>query len=199
MKKIYLYVLIAILLALLLLFIYKNPPIASTPGYSDKTPKTLAPMEAPTVTHGDTTVALIHIARTTSWSNQFVSGDGDQQGPMYAIPGVYLEFLVEQIGEVSAKSRLNGARITLLQGDRPISTSSPIVVGGDEVDANYFPKKERFGFKPPAVNDERKAWIRSHYLRGISLESGKVTINFEASFPGNDHLVMFAFKDIPLY
>jgi hypothetical protein len=156
-------------------------------------------MAAPAVTHGNTRVTLIHMARTTSWSNQFVRSDADQQGPTYAIPGVFLEFLVEQIGEVSAKSRLNSATLKLFQNDSLISTSSPMVVGGDEVDENYSPKKQRFGFERPVVSDERKACIRSHYIRGISLESGKVTINFKAGFDGRDHQIMFEFKDIPLY
>ena len=171
--------------------------VAATSGYSDKQPKTLSPMAAPSITHGNTRITLIHMARTTSWSNQFVHGHDAQQGPMYAIPGVYLEFLVEPMGELSAKSGLNSSTIRLLQNGRLISASSPVIGGGDSGIEQYALKKQRFGFKRPVVNDESKARIMWDCLRGISLESGKVTIRFEAGFDQENH--MFEFKDVPLY
>ena len=170
---------------------------ASTSGYSDKQLKTLPSMAAPSITHGNTRITLIHMARISSWSNQFVHGHDDQQGPMYAIPGVYLEFLVEPIGEVPAKSGLNSSTIKLLQKGRLIPASSPVVGGGDSGIEQYYLKKQRFGFKRPVVNDPSKAYIMWDYIRGISLESGKVMISFEAGFDQDNHL--FKFRDIPLY
>ena len=171
--------------------------VASTSGYSDKQPKTMSPMPAPSITHGNTRITLIHMARTTSWSNQHVHGHDDQQGPTYAIPGVHLVFLVEPMADLSAKSGLNSSTIKLFQNGRLLSASSPVVGGGDSGIEQYALKKERFGFKHPVVNDESKACIMWDYLRGISLESGKVTIRFEAGFEQENH--MFEFKDIPLY
>ena len=171
--------------------------IAFAAGNSVNRPKPLASMEAPSITHGNTRITLLHMARTTSWSNQFVHGHDDRQGSMYAIPGVYLEFLVEPMGELSAKSGLNSSTIKLLQNGRLISASSPVIGGGDSGIEQYALKKQRFGFKRPVVNDESKARIMWDCLRGISLESGKVTIRFKAGFDQDNH--MFEFKDIPLY
>jgi hypothetical protein len=171
--------------------------VASTSGDSNKKPKTLSSMTAPSVSHGNARITLIHMARTTSWSNQFVHGHDDQQGRMYAIPGVYLEFLVEQVGEVPANSGLNISTMKLFQNDRLISESSPVVGGGDGGIEQYSLRKQRFGFKRPKVNDESKAYIMWDYQRGKSIESGKVTIGFRAGFDQDNH--MFEFKDIPLY
>ena len=85
--------------------------VAFTAGNSVNQSKPLASMEAPSVTHGNTRITLIHMARTTSWSNQHVHGHDEQQGPTYAIPGVFVEFLVEPIGDVPAKSGLNSSTI----------------------------------------------------------------------------------------
>ena len=170
---------------------------AFTAGNSANRSKPLASMEAPSITHGNTRITLIHMARTTSWSNQFVHGHNDEQGPMYAIPGVYMEFLVEPIGDVSAKPGFNESTIKLFQNGRLISASSPVVGGGDGGIEQYSLKKEQFGFKRPVVNDERRTGVIWDYQRGISLESGKVTIRFEAGFDQDNHV--FEFKDIPLY
>jgi len=171
--------------------------IAFTAGNSVNSSKPLAPVEAPSITHGNTRITLIHMTRTTSWSNQFVHGHDDQQGPMYAIPGVYLEFLVEPMGEVSAKPGLNESTIRLFQNGRLISASSPVIGGGDSGIEQYSLRKQRFGFKRPVVNDERRTGVMWDYQRGVSLESGKVTIRFKAGFDQDNHL--FEFKDISLY
>ena len=171
--------------------------VGSTSGFSDEQPKTLSSMAAPSVTHGNTRITLIHIARTTSWSNQHVHGHEDQQGPMYAIPGVYLEFLVEPMGELPAKSGLSSSTIKLLHNGRLISAPRPVQGGGDSGVEQYCLKKQRFGFKRPVVIDQSKTYIMWDYIRGIPLESGKATIRFNASFDQDSHL--FEFKDIPLY
>ena len=171
--------------------------VACAAGNSVNRPKPLGSMEAPSITHGNTRITLIHMARTTSWSNQFVHGHDDQQGSTYAIPGVHLVFLVEPMADLSAKSGLNSSTIKLFQNGRLLSASSPVVGGGDSGIEQYALKKQRFGFKDPVVNDESKACIMWDYLRGISLESGKVTIRFKAGFEQENH--MFEFKDIPLY
>ena len=171
--------------------------VASTSGYSARTDKILSPMEIPVVTHGNTKVTLLHIARTTSWSSQFVRGDEDQQGPMYAVPGAYLEFLVERLDEPSAPPQFNESTIKLFQNGRMISTSSPVTAGGASVNENYSPSSQRFGFQPPVVENQRKALILRSYKRGIALDSGHVTIRFTAGFDEDEY--MFEFKDIPLY
>jgi len=171
--------------------------VASTAGNSDKKPKTLRSMAAPSVTHGNTRITLIHLARTTSWSKQFVNGHDDQQGPMYAIPGVYLEFLVERLGEVSAKPGLNNSTIKLLQNGRLISAYSPVTPGGEGGIEQYSLRSQRFGFKRPVVKDDSKTCILWDFKRGISLESGTVAIRFQAGYDQDNH--MFEFNDIPVY
>lgn len=157
---------------------------------------TLMQSPAPSVTHGNIKITLIHLARTTSWSNEFSRGHDDRPGAMYAVPGVYMEFVVEQLDEVSTKCELTGITTKLLQNDRLISVS--MTLGVASVNANYSIQSQRFGFKPPEVKDERKALILRHYMRGVALDSGQVTIRVNASII-DDELQMFVFKDIPLY
>jgi hypothetical protein len=202
MKRTHLYLIMSILLALVLLSIYKALPIsstasiASTPDISDKKPKTLTPMVAPSVTHGNTRITLIHLARTTSWSNESIRGHGDRQGPMYALPGVYMEFVVEQLDEVSTQCGLTGITTKLLQDGRLTSESSQVILGGASVNENYSPQSQRFGFKPPVVKNERKSLILQHHKRGVALDSGQVTIRVTAAI--DDDECLFVFKDIPL-
>ena len=170
--------------------------VASTTGYSDRKPKTLRSTAAPSVTHGNTRITLIHLARTTSWSNQFVHGHDDQKGPVYAIPGVYTEFLVERLDETSAQPKFNESTIKLYQNGTLISASSPVIGGGDSGNEQYSVEKQRFGFKRPVVNNESNAHILWDYQRGIALESGTVTICFQAGFGQENH--RFEFNDIPL-
>lgn len=171
--------------------------VASTAGYSDRKPKVLRPMAAPSVTHGNTRITLIHLARTTSWSNQFVHGHDDQQGPVYAIPGVYLEFLVERLGEPSTQPKFNESTIKLFQNGRLISPSSPVTGGGHQGTEQYALRSQRFGFKRPMVSNESSTYMLWSFRRGLSLESGNVTIRFKAGFDQDNH--MFEFNDIPLY
>ncbi len=171
--------------------------VASTTGYSDRKPKTLRSMAAPSVAHGNTRITLIHLARTTSWSNQFVHGHDDQQGPMYAIPGVYLEFLVERLDEPATKPGFNESTIKLIQNGRLISASSPVIGGGDGGIEQYSQRSQRFGFNRPVVANEDEACIMWDYQRGLFLESGTVAIRFKAGFDQDNH--MFEFNDIPLY
>ena len=170
--------------------------VASTSGHSDKKPKPLSSMAAPSITHGNTRITLIHMARTTSWSNQFVRGNDDREGPTYCIPGVYMEFVVEELDEVSTRCRLTGITTRLLQDGRLISPSR-VAGGGTGVNENFSRQSQRFGFKPPAVKEESKALILQDYMRGVALDSGLVTIHVNASI--DDELQMFVFKDIPLY
>jgi hypothetical protein len=171
--------------------------VASTSGYSDKQLKTLPSMAAPSITHGNTRITLIHMSRITSWSNQFVHGHDDQQGPVYAIPGVYLQFVVEIVDEGLIKPGFNSSTIKLYQNGRLILPSSPVIGGGENGEEQYSLKKQQFGFKRPAVNDKSKTYIMWDYARGISLESGKVMISFKAGFDQDNHI--FEFRDIPLY
>lgn len=170
---------------------------ASTAGYSDMKPKRLTSMAAPSVTHGNTKITLIHLARTTSWSSQFVHGDDDQNGPMYAIPGVLLEFLVERLGEASVQPKFNESTIKLFQNGRVISPANPVTGGGDQGTEQYSQRSQRFGFKRPMVSDESSTHMLWSFKRGLSLESGTVTIRFQAGFDQENHT--FEFNDIPLY
>jgi hypothetical protein len=159
--------------------------------------KPLASMEAPSITHGNTRITLIHMARTTSWSSQFVHGHDDQQGPVYAIPGIYLEFIVEIVDEDLIKPGFNSSTIILYQDGRLISPSSPVIGGGEHGEKQYSLRSQRFGFKRPPVKDADKAGILWSFNRGLSLGSGTVTIRFQAGFDQDSY--MFEFKDIPLY
>jgi len=170
---------------------------ASTANNPVETPKKLKPMPAPSLTQGNTKITLIHLARTTSWSNQFVNGHENQQGPIYAIPGVYMEFLFEQVDKTSDESDRNISTVKLIQNGRVLSGSKPIIKGGDGGIEQYLLNKQRFGFKRPKISDTSKAYIMWDFQRGISLEAGKVTIQFEAGSNQETHL--FEFKDIPLY
>jgi hypothetical protein len=171
--------------------------VVSTASESDIKPKTLTSMAVPSITNGNTKITLIHLARTTSWTNQFVDAHEDQQGPMYAIPGVYLEFLVERLDHIPAKSKKNISTINLFQNGRLLSESIPVIAGGEGGIEQYSLRNQQFGFKRPVVKDESKAYILWSFKRGISIESGNVTIRFQAGFDQDNHI--FEFRDIPLY
>jgi hypothetical protein len=169
----------------------------SMAGSPDSRPKTLTSTAAPSVTHGNTRITLIHAARITSWSNQFVNGHDDQQGPTYAIPSIYLEFLVERLGSASAVSGLNHSTIELLQNGEPIAISSPVTGGGEYATEQYALRSQHFGFKRPAVEDKSRACILWSLHRGIILESDRATIRFKAGFGQEGY--RFVFNDVPLY
>ena len=77
--------------------------IVSTVIASIKTTKDIEPITSASVTVGNTRVTLVNIARTVSLSNQYVHGQDGHQGRLYAIPSVYVEFLIERLGNTPIK------------------------------------------------------------------------------------------------
>jgi serine/threonine protein kinase len=148
------------------------------------------------VTHGNTRITLIHLARTTSWSNQFVDGHEEPLGPVVAIPGVYMEFLAEYLGEAVPRPGFNESTIKLYQNGKLITASDHVVAGGDGGIKPYSKRNQQFGFNRPGVDNERSAVVLWNYKRGLSPEAGTVAIRFEAGFDQEKHL--FEFHDIPI-
>ena len=83
-----------------------------------KPSKEIRPISSASVTHGDIRVTLLHIARTTSISNQYVRGNKEAGGSLYPIPGVYVEFLIERLGKAPINSGPNISSIEFWTGGK---------------------------------------------------------------------------------
>ena len=164
-----------------------------------KPSKEIRPISSASVTHGDTRVTLLHIARTTSISNQYVRGNKEASGSLYPIPGVYVEFLIERLGKVAIDidSGPNISSIEFWTGGKKAQSTQFVVAGGTGTVSQYKSATNQFGFDPPTVEDLDRACLRQSSQRGIILNGDKVEVRIQTGFDGKNK--WFAFKDIPLF
>ena len=129
---------------------------------------------AASVTHGDTRVTLLHVARTTSLTKQFVQGPDEQEGRLYAVPGVYVEFLIERTGDKQIECGPHVSSVELWQNGEKVSGIRSVVAGGVGGIRTYSSDIHYFGFEPPAVENIERTRLRYSSKRGIVLKSGEV-------------------------
>jgi len=158
--------------------------------------KDIQKIQTTTITQKNTLVTLLHLARTTSYSKERVLVTEEGKGQLYAIPGVYTEFLIEYLGEAPIDNLSMSSPIQFWVNGKQIIELDTVVGGGTGVAQNYN-LDEVFGFIPPVVENKDRSRLIKESTRGIILPSGKVEIRIEVGF--NNEKEWFVFKNIPVY
>ena len=170
----------------------------STVIASIKTTKDIEPITSASVTIGDTRVTLVSIARTVSLTDQYVQDQINQQGRLYAVPSVYVEFLIERLGDTPIKTGPHDGGIEFWENGKKISEIASVINGGVGETKQYQPVEDRFGFNMPSVDNPDRTYIRSSSDRGILFTSERIEIRIRTSFD-NNKLQWFVFENIPIY
>jgi hypothetical protein len=148
-----------------------------------------------TITKNNTRVTLLHIARTTSFSNNFVNGAEDDTNT-YVIPGSYVVYVVECLGADKIKNTNTLAPLQLWSNGQQLTAMASVVGGGSNRKESYSPVN-MFGFDLPSVKDESRSFIRKASLRGIAINSETVDIKITAGF--NRESDLFEFNRVPIH
>jgi len=149
-----------------------------------------------TITQQNTRVTLLHVAKITSFSQEWIHGTKKGDGNIYAIPGVYVEFLVECLGsDEIEKINLTGATQFWIN-DEKVEKLDSVVNSGTTTVCPYSREKV-FGCTPPVVEDESRAHLIKDTRRGVVLNSTTVDIKIKTGF--NEESELFEFKNIPLF
>ena len=172
--------------------------MVSTIIASTKTTKDIEPITSTSVTIGDTRVTLVNIARTVSLSNQYVHGQDDQQGQLYAVPSVYVEFLIERLGDTPIKTGPHDGGIEFWENGKKISALGSVINGGVGETKQYQSIESTFGFDMPKVDNPDRARIRIISERGFVFKSKRIEVRIRTSFDENE-LQWFVFENIPIY
>ena len=149
-----------------------------------------------TITENNTRVTLLHIARTTSFSRNFVNGAEDDDTRTYVIPGSYVVYLVECLGDDEIKNTNTLAPLQLWSNGQQLTAMASVVSGGANRKESYRPVN-MFGFDMPSVSDESRSFIRKASLRGIAINSETVDIKVTAGF--NQESELFEFNSVPIH
>jgi len=165
---------------------------------STKKTKDIEPITSTSVTIGDTQVTLVNVARTISLSNQYVHGQDDQQGQLYAVPSVYVEFLIEWLGDTPIKTGPHDGGIEFWENGKKISTLDSVIDGGVGETKQYQSIESTFGFDMPKVDNPDRASIRIISERGFVFKSKRIEVRIRTSFDENE-LQWFVFENIPIY
>lgn len=163
-----------------------------------KTTEDIEPIPSASVTIGDIRVTLISISRTVSLTNQYVQSRNDQQGQLYAVPSVYVECLIERLGDTPTKTGPHDGGIEFWEDGKKISNIVSVVSGGVGVTKPYQPVEDMFGFDMPSVDNPDRTRVRTYSERGVVFTSKRIDIRIRTGFDENE-LQWFIFENIPIY
>jgi hypothetical protein len=170
--------------------------IVSTVIASIQQTKDIKPIASASVTKGDIRVTLVNIARTVSLSNQYMHDN--PQGRLYAIPSVYVEFLIERLGNTPINSGPHITDIEFWENGKKISAIDSVVSGGVGGIRPYQSIESMFGFDMPSLDNPDRTRIRYESIRGIVFTSKTIEIRLQTAFDNNE-LKWFVFENIPIY
>lgn len=183
----------SIILTIILFIVMISTVIASI-----KRTKDIEPITSASVTIDDIRVTLVNIARTVSLSDQFVHAHDDKKGQLYAIPGVYMEFLIERLGNTEISSGPHITDVQFWENGKKISAIDSVVPGGVGGIRPYQSIEGKFGFNMPSVDNPDRTRIRYESSRGIVFTSKTIEVRLRTGFDNNE-LQWFVFENIPIY
>lgn len=163
-----------------------------------KTTEDIEPISYASVTIGDIRVTLVSISRTVSLTNQYVQGRNGQEGQLYAVPSVYVECLIERLGDTPTKTGPHEGGIEFWENGKKILDIGSIVGGGVGVTKQYQPVEDMFGFDMPSVDNPDRTRVRTCSERGVVFSSKRIDIRIRTGFDENE-LQWFIFENIPIY
>ena len=158
----------------------------------------IEPVSSASKTIGDTRVTLVNIARTVTLSNQYVHGHDDKKGQLYAVPGVYVEFIIERLGDTPIKTGPHFGGTEFWENGKKISALGSVIHGDTGEVKQYKAFENRLGFDMPETDNPDRAYIQFISDRGIVFTSKRIEVRIQTGFDDKKPQ-WFVFENIPIY
>jgi hypothetical protein len=149
-----------------------------------------------TITKNNTRVTLLHVAKTTSFPNSYVNGEDEDGTNTYVIPGSYVVYLVECLGDDEIRNTNTLSPVQLWRNGHKLTAMEPVARGGANKKESYS-SANMFGYDMPQVENESRSFIRKASLRGVAIPSETVDIKIRVGF--NQESALFEFNGVPIY